>query len=100
MSLYSFKLIAEGTWQGCWLVARSYLKLISQDLVTNWNLNDKQNTSSLSYKIRSRITLNKITSANIRLLMRNEVVIGNKLASFYELAKQNNSFCEIAKKSA
>ena len=40
MRLYSFKLLAEWTWQGCWLVARGYLKLISRDLVTNWNLQD------------------------------------------------------------
>ena len=38
MRLYSFKLLAEWTWQGCWLVALGYLKLISWDLVTNWNL--------------------------------------------------------------
>ena len=37
------------------------------------NSNDQQNTSSSSYKIRSRNTVNKITSTNIRLLMFNEV---------------------------
>ena len=37
------------------------------------NKNDQQNTSSSSYKIRSRNTFNTITSTNIRLLMRNEI---------------------------
>ena len=37
MCLYLFKLLAEGTWQGCWLVLRGFLKLISRDLVKNWN---------------------------------------------------------------
>ena len=37
------------------------------------NSNDQQNTSTSSYKLRSRNTFNKITSTNMRLLMRNEV---------------------------
>ena len=42
---------------------------------------DEQNTSSSSYKIKSRNTFNKTKSTNIRLLSRNEVnniVIRNK----------------------
>ena len=37
------------------------------------NSNDQQNTSNPSYKIISRNTFNKITSANNRELLRNAV---------------------------
>ena len=83
------------------------------------NSHDQQNISSSSYKIRSTNTFNKITSINIRLLMRNEVnnwqevsflilpykTTQNMLTSSHQFTKQNiiqisHSFCEIAKKSA
>ena len=51
---------------------RDKMKLKEQKKSTIKNLQDQQNTSSSSYKIRPRKTFNKITT-NIRLLMRNEV---------------------------
>ena len=47
------------------------------------NSNDQQNTSSSSYKIRSRETFNKITSTTILLIVRNKV--NNWQVGFFKL---------------
>ena len=53
------------------------------------NSNDQQNISSSSYKIRSRNTFNKIHQQTCNCLSEMRLVIGIKLASLYELTKQN-----------
>ena len=46
---------------------------LKEQKIKKKNLNDRQNTSISSNKIRSRKTFNKIKSTNIPLFMRNEV---------------------------